>query len=84
MIANLFTVTAQHGPGTVIAHPGQIVTLLCDVTPSGSNIAAQIINNGTINNGTIHTVQKLQNGALTGYSTNGNNLIIENCSVIYY
>ena len=46
---------------------------MCNVTPSGSQTAAWIINNGG-----LHTVQQLHNGILTGYSTNGNNLIIEN------
>ena len=29
-----FTVTAQEGPGIVIAHPGEDVELLCTVIPS--------------------------------------------------
>ena len=56
----------------MIAHPGQDVELLCTVTPSRSQVAVWIINN------VIYKVQKLRNGILTGYSTNGNNLIIEN------
>ena len=32
----------------------------------------------TINHGTPHTVSALQNGIVTGYSRNGNNLIVEN------
>ena len=69
-----FTVTAQQGPGIVIAHPGQDVELLCTVTPSDGQTAAWIIDDGV-----IHTVQQLHNGILTGYSTtDGNNLIIEN------
>ena len=68
-----FTVTAQEGPGIVIAHPSQDVELLCTVTPSDGQTAAWIIDNGV-----IHTVQQLHNGILTGYSTNGNHLIIEN------
>ena len=67
-----FIVTAQEGPGTVTAHPGQNVELLCTVTPSGSQTAAWIINH------VVYTVQQLHNGILTGYSSNGNNLIIEN------
>ena len=67
-----FIVIAQEGPGTVIAHPGQDVELLCTVTPSGSQTAAWIINH------VVYTVQQLQNDALIGYSSNGNNLIIEN------
>ena len=68
----LFTVTAQEGPGIVIAYPGQDIELLCTVTPSGSQTAAWEINN------VVYTVQQLDNGILTGYSSNGNNLIIEN------
>ena len=56
----------------VIAHPGQNVELLCNVTPSGSQTAAWLINH------VGYTVQQLHNGILTGYSSNGNNLIIEN------
>ena len=67
-----FTVTAQ-GTSILIAHPGQHVELLCNVTPSDGQTAAWIINNGG-----IYTVQQLYNGILTGYSSNGNNLIIEN------
>ena len=45
---------------------------MCDVIPSGSQTAAWIIDN------VVYTVQRLHNGILTGYSSNGNNLIIEN------
>ena len=65
--------TAQQGPGAVIAHPGQTVELLCTVTPSGGQTAAWAIDNGG-----KYTVQQLHNGTLAGYSSNGNNLIIEN------
>ena len=65
-----FAVAAQRG--TVIAHPGQNVELLCNVTPSGSQTAAWIINY------VVYTVRQLHDGILTGYSSNGNNLIIEN------
>ena len=67
-----FIVTAQEGPGTVIAHPGQDVELLCTVTPSGSQTAAWIINH------VLYIVLQLHNGIVTGYSSSGNNLIIEN------
>ena len=70
MCINLLTVTER--TSTVIAHPGQDVELLCTVTPSGSQTAAWIINN------VLYTIQQLHNGILTGYSSNGNNLIIEN------
>ena len=46
---------------------------MCTVTPSGSQTAAWIINNEW-----PYTVQQLHNGIITGYSSNGNNLIIEN------
>ena len=67
-----FIATAQQSSSTVIAHPGQNVELLCNVTPSGSQTVAWIINH------VVYTVQQLHNGILTGYSTNGNNLIVEN------
>ena len=59
-------------PGIVIVHPGQDVELLCTVTPSDGQTAAWIINH------VGYTIQLLHNGVLTGYNTNGNNLIIEN------
>ena len=46
---------------------------MCIVTPSGNQTAAWIIDAGV-----VYTVQQLHAGILTGYSTNGNNLIIEN------
>ena len=46
---------------------------MCNVTPSDGQTAAWIINNGAPD-----TVVQLHNGILAGYSTNGNNLIIEN------
>ena len=46
---------------------------MCTVTPSGSQTAAWIIDNVG-----PYIVQQLHNGILTGYSSNGNNLIIEN------
>ena len=64
--------TAQEGPGKVIAHPGQNVELLCTVTPLENQTTAWIINH------VVYRVQQLHNGILTGYSSNGNNLIIEN------
>ena len=56
----------------VIAHPGQDAKLLCTVTPSDSHTTAWIIDN------VLYTVQGLHDGILTGYSSNGNDLIIEN------
>ena len=46
---------------------------MCTVTPSDGQTAAWAINDGV-----LYTVQLLHNGILTGYSTNGNNLILEN------
>ena len=69
----VLTVAAQQDSNKVIAHPGKDVVLMCDVTPSGSQTAAWLIDNGQ-----IHTLQQLRNGILTGYSSRGNNLIIEN------
>ena len=66
-------VTAQEGPGIVIVHPGQDVTLLCNVTLLEYHTAAWLINHGI-----VYTVQRLHSGVLTGYSSNGSNLIIEN------
>ena len=72
--SNLQSTVAQGASyGVVIAHPGQDVKLLCNVTPSDGQTAAWIINDGV-----IYTIQQLHNGILTGYSSNGNNLIIEN------
>ena len=68
----MLTVAAQQDVNIVIAHPGQDVEILCDVTPSGSLTAAWVIDMA------LYTIQRLHNGILTGYSTNGNNLIIEN------
>ena len=49
---------------------------MCTATPYEGQTAAWLIDNGE-----IHTVQQLHNGILTGYSSNGNNLIIENIIV---
>ena len=45
---------------------------MCNVAPSGDQTAAWIINH------VVYTVHQLHNDILTGYSLNGNNLIIEN------
>ena len=73
-ICHNISVTAQQGPRITTAHPGQDVTLICTVTPSDGQTAAWIINDIS----GPYTVQLLHNGILTGYSSNGNNLIIEN------
>ena len=46
---------------------------MCTVTPSDGQTAAWVIDYGA-----VYPVQRLHNGILAGYSTNGNNLIIEN------
>ena len=48
---------------------------MCTITPSGSQTVAWIINH------VLYTLQQLHNGILTGYSSNGNNLIIENITM---
>ena len=76
VILYYFTATPQgevQGAGIVIAHPGQDVELLCTVTPSDDQTAAWIINDGV-----LYTVPLLHNGILAGYSSNGNNLIVQN------
>ena len=45
---------------------------MCTVTPLGGQVAAWTINN------VVYTLQQLHNGIVTGYNSNGNNLIIEN------
>ena len=71
-----FSVATQQGPGIVIAHPGQNVTLSCDVTPSGSELVAWLINHiGPYGGNAIY------NGLVSGYTTTNllsNNLIVEN------
>ena len=64
----------QDRPTTVIAHPGQDVELMCTVTADYSNqtVAWLIQHMGP------YSLQELHNGIVTGYSTNGNNLIIKN------
>ena len=69
-----FTVTAQEGPGIVIAHPGQDVELLCNVTVTSTSEAVEWI----VDHEGQHGVNALLNNILPGYSTNGNNLIVEN------
>ena len=60
-----FIVVAQQGFSTVIAHPGQNVELLCDVTPSGNGSVAWMINNRG-----PHGLNSIHNGILPGYSNN--------------
>ena len=48
---------------------------MCTVIPSESETAAWIIDD------VLYTVEPLHNGVLTGYSSNGNNLIIKNITM---
>ena len=70
-----FTVTAQQNSSIVIAHPGQDVELLCTVILSDGQTAAWVIDH------IPYTVQFLHNDILAEYSSNGNNLIIENITM---
>ena len=70
----IYIVAAQQGPGTVIAHPGQTVELLCNITPSESELIGWIINQEA------HALNSIQNGIEPGYTANlgSNNLIVQN------
>ena len=73
----LWSVATQKIPRIVIAHPGQDVELLCTVTmTSGNPTVSWMINNMTpIGLGT------LREGRLAGYSSNGDNLIVQNVTM---
>ena len=66
-------VTAQQHSSTVIAHPGQDIELLCDVTPSGSGLVAWAIDNSG-----PYGLSAIRGGIVPGYTNdlNRNNLII--------
>ena len=66
-------VVAQQHSSTVIAHPGQDVKLLCDVTPSGNGSVAWVINDRE-----PHGLSAIHNGIVSGYTNDlgSNNLII--------
>ena len=68
--------TAQESPSTVIAHPGQDVELLCTVTSSNIQSVSWLINNAGPYE--VSALLNSLNGILTGYSLNGNNLIVQN------
>ena len=68
--------TAQGSPGTVITHPGQDVELLCALTSSENQSVSWLINDMG-----PYEVTALLNGTLTGYSSNGNNLIVQNVTM---
>ena len=65
--------TSQECPGTVIAHPGQDVELMCDVASSEIQSVSWLIKDTG-----PYEVSALHNGILTGYSSNGTNLIVQN------
>ena len=65
--------TTQAIADKVIAHPGQDVELLCAVTSSENQSVSWLINDMG-----PYEVTTLLNGILTGYSSNGNNLIVQN------
>ena len=62
------TVAAQEGPGIVIAHPGEDVELLCNVTGGTPT--------WTVNNVT-YTLSQLFTGQLAGHRSNSSNIIVE-------
>ena len=72
-----FTVAAQKGPGIVIAHPGEDVTLLCSFSniPNGGDLA------WTVNGSTPYTLNNLHGGVLPGHGATGDNIIVENITL---
>ena len=71
-----FTVTAQEGPGIVIAQPGQDVELLCTVTEDSTTLTEGWL----VNNEGPYGINALHHGRLIGHtgSLDGGNLIVEN------
>ena len=72
-----YIVDAQQRDIIVTAHPGQDVELLCTVTADYSNQTAAWL----IQHVGPYSLQQLRDGILTGYSTNGSNLIIQNIMI---
>ena len=68
------SVATRIDPRIVIAHPGQDVELLC--MTSGNPAVSWIINNMR-----PYGVASLHEGKLAGYSSNGNNLIVQNVAM---
>ena len=70
-----FTVAAQNHSSVVIAHPGQRVELLCDVTPSGNRSVAWVINGMR-----PYELPAIRGGIVPGYSNDlgSNNLLVTN------
>ena len=69
---------AQEGPGIVIAHPGQDVVLLCNVTPSENQTVAWAINLEV-----LRGLSAIRGDIVPGYNATlfSNNLIIENIKI---
>ena len=72
-----YIVDAQERRTVVTAHPGQDVKLMCTLTADDSNQTAAWI----INHVGPYSLQQLRDGILTGYSTIGSNLIIQNIMI---
>ena len=72
----LYAVTAQEGPGIVIAHPGQDVELLCNVTVTSTSQATGWL----VNKMGPYRISSLRSGILTGHTAtlDNNSLIVEN------
>ena len=71
----LHTVSAQEGPGTVIARPGQDVELLCNITGSGAPLWRI--------NGILYSSNQLFTGQLGGHNVSliDGNIIVENVMI---
>ena len=71
-----FTVTAQKGPGKVIAHPGQDVELLCNVTENSPTQTEGWL----VNNAGPYGINALRHGILIRHnaSLDGGNLMVQN------
>ena len=65
---HFLAVAAQEDPGIVIAHPGQDVELLCNLT---GTVPSWSVNN------TTYRLSQLFAGGLTGHNITGSNIIIE-------
>ena len=71
-----YTVAAQEGPGIVIAHPGQDVELLCNITGGIPSWRVNITGANTVNN-TLYSLNEVYTGQLAGHNITGNNIIVE-------
>ena len=73
----LLSDATQKIPGIVIAYPGQNVELLCNVTMTLGNPKVSWM----INDIGPYGLATLREGRLAGYSSIGNNLIVENVAM---